>query len=76
MVHLIKDEQGNTIGWEFKPITEEEQLIAAKVRDLQFWGYNETEIEYNGLKLIDPKKGKTLGNIESLSWLQRKHHKS
>ena len=76
MVHLIKDEQGNTIGWEFKPITEEEQLIAATVRDLQFFGFDDTYPEYNGLKLIDPSKGKTLGNIESISWLQRKYHKS
>jgi len=75
VVHLIKDKQGKTIGWEFKPITEEEQSIAAKVRDLQFFGFDDTAIAYNGIKLIDPEKGKQLGNIKSISWLQKKHHK-
>jgi hypothetical protein len=75
MVHLIKDEQGNTIGWEMKPTNKEEQEIAARIRDLQFFGFEDTYPSYNGLKLIDPEKGKTLGNIESISWLQRKHQK-
>ena len=75
MVHLIKNEQGHAIGWELKPTNDEEQLIAAKIRDLQFFGIDDTYPEYNGLKLIDPSKGKTLGNIESISWLQKKYHK-
>jgi hypothetical protein len=75
MIKLIKDKNNNPIGWEMNPTTEEEQKIAASIRDLQYFGMNEEKIEYNGLKLIDPDKGKTLGNIKSISWLQKKHHK-
>jgi hypothetical protein len=75
MVHLIKNEQGKAIGWEMKPITEEEQLIAGTIRDLQFFGMDDTYPEYNGLKLIDQDKGKTIGNIQSISWKQKKYCK-
>ena len=72
MVHIIYKD-GEPIGWEMKPVTEEEQKIAAGVRNLQFFGFDETAIEYNGLKLIDGVKGKTMGNIKSLSWIQEQH---
>ena len=70
MVHLIRKE-GKVIGWEMRPITKEEQSIAAVIRNLQFFGFNDTQIVYNGLKLIDNDKGKTLGNIKSLSWIKK-----
>lgn len=72
MVKLIY-KNNKVIGWEMCPKTEEEQLIAATIRDLQFFGFNETTIEYNGLTLIEEAKGKTLGNVESLSWIQKQH---
>jgi hypothetical protein len=75
MVHIIYNDQNQPIGWELKPITKEEQEIAATVRNLQFFGFNDTNVEYNGLELIEPSKGKTLGNIKSLSWIQKKYHK-
>ena len=73
MVHLIKNEFGKTIGWELKPITPEEQQIVAKIRDLQFFGFDDTYPEYNGLTLIDPKLGKRSDNIKSIGWLMRKY---
>lgn len=81
MVHLIYDNSdGKTpIGWTIEPTTEEEQLIAAHIRDLQFFGFDNgipeenTAIEYNGIQLIDEAKGKTLGNIQCISWIQGKH---
>ena len=72
MVHIIYKD-GKAIGWEMKPTTQQEQEMAARVRDLQFFGFDETAIGYNGLTLIDDVKGKTLGNIKSLSWVQKKH---
>jgi len=75
MVHIIFNEKKQPIGWEMKPITEEEQLIAARVRDMQFFGMDDTYPEYNGLQLIEPSKGKKVGNIKSISWLQKKYHK-
>ena len=68
MVHLIKDEEGNPIGWELKPETDKEQEIAGTIRDLQFFGFDETHIKYNGLNLLDESKGKELGNIKSVQW--------
>ena len=72
MVHLIK-KYGKVIGWEMKPTTPEEQLITAQIRDLQFFGLGDTNIVYNGLKLINTEVGKQLNNIESISWIQEKH---
>lgn len=73
MVHLIKKD-GIVVGWEMRPTTDEEQLIAAQVRNLQFFGLGDTAIEYNGLKLKDESAGKTLGNIDSISWIQKAHN--
>ena len=73
MVTIIKNEQGESIGWKFSPVTEEEQLIVGTIRNLQFFGLGETYPSYNGLELIDPEKGKELGNIKCISWIQKKH---
>jgi len=42
---------------------------------MQFFGMDDTYPEYNGLQLIEPSKGKKIGNIKSISWLQKKYHK-
>ncbi|MGV8961849.1 MAG: hypothetical protein ACOH2V_00440 [Candidatus Saccharimonadaceae bacterium] len=69
--NIYKD--GEPIGWEICPITEEEQTIAGTMRDLQFFGIRNTDIKYDGLKLINPEKGKKHGNIKSLRWVQERH---
>lgn len=71
MIHLIEKE-GEVVGWELRPVTPEEQKIAARIRDLSFFGIEETAIKYDGLKLIDKKVGKTIGNIKSLTWIQKR----
>lgn len=73
MVHLIKNEVGKVVGWELKPVTEEDQEIAGYIRDLQFFGLDDTAVEYTGLKLIDPQKGKQFGNIKSIGWIQKRY---
>jgi hypothetical protein len=75
MVEIIyKDDR--PIGWKMCPKTEEEQKIAATVRDLTFFGFEETHIKYDGLELIEPEKGKTMGNIKSLTWIQKQYKKT
>ena len=74
MVHIIKNSEGKPIGWEMCPQTEEEHEIVAIIRDLQYFGLEETYPSYNGLELIDPDKGKCTGNIKKISWLMRKYH--
>lgn len=73
MVHIIKNSEGKPIGWEMCPQTEEEHETVAIIRDLQFFGLDETYPSYNGLELIDPDKGKCTGNIKKISWLMRKY---
>ena len=73
MVHIIKNSEGRPIGWEMCPQTEEEHETVAIIRDLQFFGLEETYPSYNGLELIDPDKGKCTGNIKRISWLMRKY---
>lgn len=74
MVHLILDENQKPIGWELRPITEDEQTIAGTIRDLQFFGFDDTKIKYKGLALIDDTTGKVHGNVKSVSWIQAKHY--
>ena len=73
MVHIIKNSKGKPIGWEMCPQTKEEHETVAIIRDLQFFGLDETYPSYNGLELIDPDKGKCTGNIKRISWLMRKY---
>jgi hypothetical protein len=75
MVHLVLNENDEPVGWALKPETDEEQKIAAIIRDLQFFGLNETAVEYNGIQLINNSKGKVIGNIKSISWIQKKYQK-
>lgn len=75
MIHLIMKE-GRPVGWELKPTTPEEHEVAGTIRDMQFFGMGDTYPAYNGIELIDPEKGKVSGNLKSVSWLQKKHHKS
>jgi hypothetical protein len=42
MIKIIKNKEGLSIGWEMCPVTEEEQEIVAKIRDMQFFGFDET----------------------------------
>ena len=73
MVRIIKNSEGKPIGWEMCPQTEEEHETVAIIRDLQFFGLDETYPSYDGLELIDPDKGKCTGNIKRISWLMRKY---
>ena len=73
MVHLVYNADNEVIGWEMRPTTPEEQEIAAIIRNMQFFGIEDTYPAYNGLELIDPDKGKTMDNIKRLSWVMKKY---
>lgn len=66
MVHLVYNADNKVIGWEMRPTTPEEQEIARAIRDMQFFGLDDTYPSYNGLELIDPNKGKTSSNIKKI----------
>lgn len=72
-VNIIYNEDGKEpIGWEMRPQTQKDHEIIATIRDLQFFGLDNDVIKYNGIQLLDPKKGKVAGNIMNISWVKRK----
>lgn len=74
MVHIIY-KNNKPVGWEMRPVTPEEQKIAAIIRNLQYFGLEDEVIRYNGLELIESSLGKKSNNIKRISWLKQKHLK-
>jgi hypothetical protein len=70
-IELIKDVQGQPIGWDIVPETKEDDVTIATMRDLTFFGVGDTAIKYNGFSSRDEAKGKTIGNIKRLHFLQK-----
>jgi len=70
MIHIIYDGDKKPIGWEMIPTTKEEKNIAATVRNLTFFGFDSTHIEYDGMVLEEDK------SVKSLTWKQDKHCKN
>ena len=71
IVELLRDEDNTVIGWTMTGESEEEIDKVRYIRDLSFWGFDETAIEYSGRKNSDDKNR----NPGTLSWKQRKHIK-
>ncbi len=67
-VKLIKNEQGKSIGWDMTAETEEEKLVVNTIRNLQFFGYDDTAIEYSGR--VGGVEGTDAG---TLSWKQSQY---
>ena len=65
-VKIIRKE-GVAIGWSMKADTEEATNIVNIIRNLQFFGLNETVIVYDG------RVGGTEKSAGKLYWLQREH---
>lgn len=67
-VELIEID-GRPVGWTIKGETAEEKEIVNTMRDLQFWGLDETKIVYDGrTEYTDDDAGK-------LHWIQTQHKK-
>lgn len=67
-VKIIKNDQGFAIGWSMEGENAEEIAKLATIRDLQFFGFDDTAIKYNGRKKSDDENN----NPGILSWIQRK----
>lgn len=72
-IEIVLNEKGNPIGWDIIPETTEDDNTIATMRDLQFFGIDDTSIRYDGMVLLDDEVGKELGNIEKLCFKQKKH---
>ncbi len=69
IVDIIYDEENNPIGWEMSGENPDEIKKLRAIRDLQFFGLEETAIEYSGRRLTDDKNC----NPGILSWKQEKY---
>jgi hypothetical protein len=67
-VEIIKNDQGFAVGWSMQGESEEEISKLATIRDLQFFGFDDTAIKYNGRKESNDAEG----NPGILSWIQRR----
>lgn len=65
-VELIKVD-GKAVGWTIKGETNEEKQIVNAIRDLSFWGFDETRIIYNG------RTDYTEDSAGKLHWIQKKY---
>lgn len=62
---IIKD--GNPIGWTIEGETAEEKSVVNVVRNLQFFGFEETRIVYGG------RTGEGYEYAGKLIWVQKQH---
>lgn len=60
---------GRPVGWTIKGETAEEKKIVNTIRDLQFWGLDDTKIVYDG------RTEDTDNDAGKLHWIQKKHKK-
>ena len=69
-IEIIKDEEGWNIGWSMEGENKDEIDKLAQIRDLQFFGFDDTHIKYDGRV-----GGDSNGNPGVLTWKQKKHTK-
>lgn len=67
VVKIVKDKEGLSIGWTMEAVEDKDITILNTVRHLQFFGFDQTAIEYNG------RKNSTDTNVGTLEWIQNKH---
>jgi hypothetical protein len=71
LVELLRSEDNKVIGWTMKGENPEEIKKLGYIRDMQFWGLNDTEIVYNGRTESDDANN----NPGKLAWIQKGHQK-
>ena len=53
-VELIKNDTNKTVGWKLVAETKEDKLRLGTIRNMEFFGLNDTVITYDGMK-TDPE---------------------
>ena len=67
----IKYKDGSPIGWSIKGETEEEKNKINTIRNLQFFGMDDTKIVYDGRTESDDKNN----DVGRLHYIQKGHQK-
>jgi hypothetical protein len=70
----LKIIKGRAVGYDMIPETSEDKEILGTVRDMIFFGIDETSIKYDGIELIGDGK-KAVENLSKLKFIQKKHQK-
>ena len=68
LVEILYSPDGKAIGWSMKGDSPEEIKKLGTIRDLQFWGFDDTAIDYAGRKNSDDENN----DPGTLMWRQRK----
>lgn len=68
-VEITKDKDGRSIGWTMEAISEKDKKAINAIRDLQFFGFDETGIRYDG------RTGGTDKSAGKLHWIQEQHQR-
>ena len=68
-VEITRDENHKAIGWSIEGETEEEKYIVNTIRNLQYGGFNDTAIRYDG------REGGCSKYAGKLKWCQKSKRK-
>lgn len=68
-VELIKVD-GKPVGWTITAENVDDNETLNVMRELSFWGFDDTAIKYGGMVEEDDRLG-----VKSLKWVQKKHNK-
>ena len=66
-VEIIRNENQEAIGWSIEATTEDEKSIVNTIRNLSFFGFDDTAIRYNG------REGGDDYYAGKLKWCQKKY---
>jgi hypothetical protein len=67
---IKKDSNNSPIGWEISGETPKEIRTVNTIRNLTFFGFDDTAIKYNG------RTESTEDSAGTLHWIQKKHKKN
>lgn len=67
-VELIKI-QDKSVGWKVIAESDDDKKILNAVRDLSFWGIDDTKIQYAGMTSDESEN-----NVQSLRWIQKQYN--
>jgi hypothetical protein len=67
-IELIKI-QDKSVGWKVIAESDDDKKILNAVRDLSFWGMDDTKIQYAGMTSDESEN-----NVQSLRWIQKQYN--
>jgi hypothetical protein len=69
LVELTKID-GQVVGYTIAAETEQDKLVLGSIRNMQFWGFDDTALEYAGVESEDKEEG---SYALKMHYIQKKH---